>query len=336
MSDVKSSTADVATEKHVNKENDGLYQPRKARPKISICVPTFERSEFLDYLLANILEQVGEDSELVQVVVSDNFSQDSTWSIIDKFQHRSLNLKYLRSYKNLGFTGNLNAAVGGSNGKYCWLMGDDDALRPGAISFIAELLRINSPDVAISNRYTCDLDLKVQGAENFLPKITANRIFDFNIRSEMLEYLAGVQSTIGMFNFISNLVIRRDCWMRAAEVSGYSNTIFPHIFKIVDILRNQQGRLLYVPENTVFARTGNDRLSDIHLGSSFKSWQLHFSGNIEVADYYFSDDPEAYDAFLGPIRGIIAKGREYYISLAEKDGFLDEAVITLRKLKIAR
>ena len=336
MSDVKLVEVIGQVANQVNIENDGSLQPRRSRPRLSICVPTFERSVFLDYLLDTVIEQVGENSGSVQVVVSDNFSQDSTWEVVKKFQARAMNLRYLRNHRNLGVSANLNAAVQGSDGTFCWLLGDDDALRPGAIAFILELLKVHNPDVLISNRYSCDQNMTLLGAENFLPTVANARIFDFNSRDDLLAYFAGVRSTIGMFNFLSCLIIRRDSWMRAPEVAGYSNSIFPHVFKVVDILRNQRGRLLYVPEQTVFARTGNSRLEDISAGSSFKSWQLHFSGNIEVADHYFGDDHEAYDAFLGPIRGIVANAKEYYVALAQQDGFLEEAYLTLKKLDIDR
>lgn len=310
------------------------YSYNTTRPILSICIPTFDRYEYLDYLLSNILEQTGPDSETVQVVVSDNFSQDSTWSVVDKYQQKSLNLKYSRNYKNIGFTHNLNTVIANASAKFCWLMGDDDALRPGVIPYITEALKIYNPDVVIANRVVCNLKLEILYADNFLPNQERSRVFDFGNRGDIVEYFSNIRNTMGMFNFISSILVKKDCWLRAPEIPGYSNSLFPHVFKVVDILRNQQGRLLYLPEAIVLARTENDRLGEVHQGSNFMSWQLHFKGNIEVADHYFSDDQEVYDAFLQPIKGIIAKGKEHYVNLAQNDGFTDEAFLTLKKLKI--
>lgn len=307
---------------------------RNSRPLISICIPTYNRCKYLDYLLNNINEQIGESITMVQVTVSDNFSTDETWSVINKYQKNGLNLKYVRQPKNFGFVENLNFALQMADGEYCWLMGDDDAFRPGAISYMANLLKTYRPEVAISNRYVCDIDMNVISADQFMPSVKDLRIFDCNDPIDLLDYFSKNTSTIGMFNFISVIIIKRDAWFRSSKIPGVSTTLFPHVFKVIDILRNQHGRLLLVSEQTVFTRTGNDQFYVAPEGSEFARWQLHFSGNIEIADYFFSDNYQLYQSFLAPIRGIILSSREHYLSLAEKDGFLDDALATLKKLKI--
>lgn len=305
------------------------------RPLLSICIPTFNRCEYLDYLLDNIKQQVGLNSELVQVVISDNFSTDATFVVVDKYQKEGLNLKYLRNCTNQGFTANLNSTIQGADGEYCWLMGDDDAFRPGAISYLSELIKSNRPDVAISNRYICDLKMNILQLDQFLSSEEDRRLFDFNNYAEIIEYFKSNTSTIGMFNFISVLVIRRDAWLKSSSIPGVSTTLFSHVFKVIDILRNQSGKLLYISAQTVFARTDNDRLDDFHEGSEFKKWQIHFQGNIEIADHFFADDPVVYDLFVHPVKAIIEAGKAHYLTLAEKEGFLDNALKTLKKLNIS-
>jgi abequosyltransferase len=250
---------------------------------------------------------------------------------VDKFQKNSLNLKYLRGHKNRGFDVNLRAAVSASEGEYCWLMGDDDAVRPGAIDFVSQILKVYRPDVAVSNRYTCDKNLQVVGADSIISDERSAINFDFNIRSEMIDYFTKNSNTIGMFNFISTVLVRKDCWVRAPKIPGFANSMFPHVFKIMDILRNQNGRLLYINEATVLARD-NPRVAEIHGGSKFQDWQFHFRGNIEIADHFFPDDSVAHTAFLGPIKKIISRAGSHYIELAKGDGYLDEALWTLNKL----
>lgn len=303
-------------------------------PILSICIPTFERSNFLDYLLSNILEQVGFDSNLVEIIVSDNFSQDSTSAIVQKYQLKRLNLRYIRNYKNLGFSNNLSAAILNSSAKYCWLMGDDDALRPGAILYILEAIKLHHPEAIIANRCVCDLNLNLLYSESFLPNSMQAKIFDFNYPSNILDYFSNITNTTGMFNFMSSLIIKKEEWVRSTEPPSFEKNLFPHVFKMIDILYNHQGRLLYLPEQIVLARTGNDRLDEVHGGSTFISWQLHFRGNIELADYFFSNNQEVYDAFLSPIKSIISKGKEHYILLANNGGFQEECDQTLKKLKI--
>jgi hypothetical protein len=68
--------------------------------------------------------------------------------------------------------------------------------------------------------------------------------------------------------------------------------------------------------------------------SEFNNWQLHFAGNIEVADHFFSDDPVAHSAFLSPIRNIVSPAKQHYLILAERENLTEEALLTLKKLGI--
>ena len=123
--------------------------------------------------------------------------------------------------------------------------------------------------------------------------------------------------------------------MRAPETPGMSRTMFPHLYKVLDILRNQSGRVLCIREPLVYARS-NARLEGVHGGSEFKDWQIHFAGNIEVADHFFSDDPTAFHAFLSPLKRIIAANKSAYVALAEREGYLADAFHTLMKLNIPK
>ena len=303
------------------------------KPLISICVPTFNRCEYLDYLLNNIICEIGENSEKVEVVISDNCSTDKTYDVARKFQDKFLNLKYSRSYKNFGLDRNIRNSVVAASGKFCWLMGDDDAFCQGATAFVAGFLEVHNPDIAISDRYLCDSDMSVV---NYTPNISDDApylLFDCIQKENMIEYFLKVKNTGGMFNFLSTIVVRRESWLRAPEIPGMSKSLFPHLYKFIDILRNQGGKLLYLNKPTVLARVSS-RLQELTKKSEFREWQIHFGGNIEVADHFFSDDPRAYNAFVQPIRNLINPAKQHYINLAVQDNSLEEAILTMRKLNI--
>ena len=322
-----------------NRETDPVNwipePPHTRIPLISICIPTFNRSDYLKFLLECINQEVGPDSSSLEVVVSDNNSNDDTYSVVREFQEGGLNLKYIRNYKNKGFDLNLRGCIAAAIGKYCWLMGDDDSLRKGAIQFMASHLSAQNPDVALANRFLCNSDLKVTGVSCITLEDDPTKLIDCNNRSEMINYFRKCGDTIGMFNFISTIVVKRSSWMRAPETPGMSRTMFPHIYKILDILRNQSGRILCIKEPLVYARA-NARLEGVHGGSEFKDWQLHFAGNIEVADHFFSDDSTAFHAFLSPLKRIIEANKSAYLALAEREGYTAEAFHTLVKLNIPK
>ena len=323
----------MSTLKRSIEANSLLELSRYLKPMISICIPTFNRCEYLDYLLANIFLEVDANSEMYEVVVSDNCSTDKTLDVVRKFQDKSLNLRYSRSYKNFGADRNIRNSIMAASGRFCWIMGDDDAFRQGALGLVAKYLETHNPDISISDRYMCDLELNVLSYTPFIIDDAPFLIFDCLQRENMIEYFQRVKSTIGMFNFISILVVRRSSWLSAPEAPGMSQSIFPHIYKIIDMMRNQGAKLLFINEPTVFARD-NPRMEEITGNSEFRNWQVHFKGNIEIADHFFSDDPVAYSAFLSPIKNIISPAIQHYLILAEKEDSTVEALLTLKKLGI--
>ena len=56
--------------------------------KLSICIATFNRSEFISDTLESILTQVTSDCE---VVVSDNASTDNTEEVVSQYAERKKN-----------------------------------------------------------------------------------------------------------------------------------------------------------------------------------------------------------------------------------------------------
>jgi len=104
-------------------------------PLVSIVIPTRERASKLSYTLRTVLDQPGDDFE---VVVSDNVSTDGTQDVL-----RSIADPRLRAYRTpsrLSMCDNWEFAYGKTSGRYLIYIGDDDALAAGAIARIRDLV----------------------------------------------------------------------------------------------------------------------------------------------------------------------------------------------------
>jgi glycosyltransferase involved in cell wall biosynthesis len=112
-------------------------------PKLSICIPTHEgRGWCLSAALDSILEQVEADDlgDVVEVCVSDNGSTDETQDIMRAAMARaSKSVSYHRFPLDVGAYNFLNS-VRLASGDYCWFLGSDDVIEPGAIAFVLALL----------------------------------------------------------------------------------------------------------------------------------------------------------------------------------------------------
>lgn len=125
------------------------------QPFLSVCIATRNRSNYIGLTLDNILEQCGND---VEVVVVDGASTDDTPAVVGKRAAESSNLKYFPQTANSGIDGDFDKAIELARGKYCWLMSDDDVLAPGAIARVLGACR-EAPDVVIIDAEVRTADL---------------------------------------------------------------------------------------------------------------------------------------------------------------------------------
>ena len=94
-----------------------LFRERKeTRPILTYGIITYNRSKYLRKSLKSVLDQVGSD-ELVEVLVSDNCSEDDTKEVVQEFQKKYKNLRYHCNETNVGAEGNIHAALRHSKGE---------------------------------------------------------------------------------------------------------------------------------------------------------------------------------------------------------------------------
>lgn len=111
--------------------------------KLSVCVPTYNRASHLADCLESVRiarEQAGAE---VQVCVSDNASTDRTATVVAEMA-RKMGIDHRRNEANLGAARNFLKAVELARGEFVWLLGDDDLLRPDALSTVLGLLERNA------------------------------------------------------------------------------------------------------------------------------------------------------------------------------------------------
>jgi glycosyltransferase involved in cell wall biosynthesis len=111
-------------------------------PKLSICIPTYNRATLLrDGVAAILSDIVGLDAELI---VSDNASTDQTATVMGQFLGNR-QLRYHRNESNVGPAPNMGVAVHKlATGDFLWFLGDDDLIVEGAAKRIIKIIEENS------------------------------------------------------------------------------------------------------------------------------------------------------------------------------------------------
>lgn len=211
--------------------------------KLSICIPTFNRAAFIGATLDSIISQTTSECE---IVISDNASTDNTEQVVAEYARRFDNLRYVRQDTNNGLDRNFNCAVELARGEYCWLMTDDDLLKPGAVARVLEALY---RDLSL-------LVVNVEVRDFSMSKVLQCRRLNFESdriygQGEMDRLFVELDETV---MYIGNVIIKRAIWI-ARERERYYGSLFIHVGVIFQ--ESLPGEVLVIAEPFVSYRTGN-------------------------------------------------------------------------------
>ena len=106
---------------------------------LSVCIPTYSRREQVLQTAALVCDQLPAAAELV---ISDNGSTDGTADAVEAFAaaHPKQSVRLVKHSRNVGFDQNVLDVVSNARGDFCWLLGDDDVPRSGALARICSEL----------------------------------------------------------------------------------------------------------------------------------------------------------------------------------------------------
>ena len=119
----------------------------KARPILTIGVPTYNREMYMHKCLESIYSQIGNDSRF-EVLICDNDSSDNTKAIVNIYTTKYTNIVYVKNDSNIGASKNIQKVLELATGEYIHLQGDDDYVQDGVYY---ETLNM------ISNNRDCDV-----------------------------------------------------------------------------------------------------------------------------------------------------------------------------------
>ncbi len=137
------------------------------KPLLSICIPTYNRANYLKECLDSIVCQFDDKDVFnqIEVVISDNASEDNTKELVEEYQKKFSNIRYFRNKENLGFDLNVDIVLDKAEGSFCWTLSDDERLKKGALNFILEIIK-QHPEIPYIGIERFKNDNKVQYFKN--------------------------------------------------------------------------------------------------------------------------------------------------------------------------
>jgi acetyltransferase-like isoleucine patch superfamily enzyme/glycosyltransferase involved in cell wall biosynthesis len=199
-----------------------LNERSMCKPLISICIPTFNRAQNLKLCLDSILCQVG-NSPLVEVIVSDNNSDDFTQSVLRSFSIKYKNLIFWRNDDNIGAEKNILKVIKRAKGCFTMLHGDDDYFLPNTLQNIVNIVYANRECGLIFLDVLNDSNkqLRGEGASTYLRE-------------------ASIYST-----FISSLILKTDTLQSIVEIDKFEGSLLNQVFIQYKVLENNPRFCIY-------------------------------------------------------------------------------------------
>lgn len=202
--------------------------------KLSIVIPVFNGATTIGEAVESVTSAFPE----LEVVINDNASTDDTREVCLELAARYPHVRYFRNDANMGFDRNLHLAVSRATSEYCWLVGDDDYLRPEGIRRVLQVLGEHDDLGVIYVNYSCVNRLTKAVVKERDCQIFEDRFFAAG--PALLEYVGEYP------NFMSTLVFRRSAWL-AAGPQRYFDTYFVHYGVLLGVLPHHRSLCIEKP-----------------------------------------------------------------------------------------
>lgn len=227
-------------------------------PIVSIAIPTYNRAKRLEETLNRLSVHPEIFWDAIELVISDNASEDETGQVVSDFIARTgKSVRFRRNASNLGIDGNIHAVSHLATGKYMLLMSDDDLLRPGALTTLLNIVDSN-PELLFCFVNGGSFHGTYQDNATLPSLVNIQKPLITKDPNELLRTI-WVWST-----FISSFFVNRDAWVKVPNQESFigSDIYLTHV--LFRMLASNRGRTSVVTaEQLVSARaeyTGNFRV----------------------------------------------------------------------------
>jgi len=116
------------------------------RPKVSVCMATYNGGKFINDQIVSILSVLSKDDELI---ICDDNSNDNTLNVIKSFKDERLKLQYYKN--NIGYVGNFERALSLASGEIVFLSDQDDIWHIDKYKVVLDYFIQNPRLVALSH-----------------------------------------------------------------------------------------------------------------------------------------------------------------------------------------
>lgn len=268
------------------------------KPILSVCIPTFNRSNILNNTLKVFIDQVKNLDSPVEIVISDNASYDETQDIVNKYCKIYPFVKYFRNDLNFGFDRNVDICINKANGDYVWIVSDDDYYEPDALRKIILVIEDNPAIEYIFLNYGIYKN-------NFKDFVAPSRVVASAncIVSNGNEFF---KKTLFANTLVSSNIFKMSLWLKSNALKYYG-TAWIHFYVSRDILLNVRSYIFH----DILLRQSGDELVLSRKRTMLQRLDIpneyYLNAHLKFTDFVFTLELFGYDKKLKNIGLKIAK-----------------------------
>lgn len=260
--------------------------------KISICIPQYNRINYLLRSLDIIKEQSYAD---IEIVISDDCSTDDTASRIAQLQqHYKYPIVFERNEKNMGYDRNYRKCIEMASGEYAFVIGNDDSINGAdSISYLVTFLTENNfPDIGYCNM------IEERTGGTLIKRAWGNRIIGAGTDIALRNY--------SCFSFVGGLIYKRSVFLQH-NTSKYDGSIYAQMYLGVYMI--SKGAVLFCIEKPLVLK---DLLLDGVFRDSYRDRIAKKWSDFKVVD---GGMPSVINVLIGALRdaGALTQHRTYRI-----------------------
>lgn len=217
--------------------------------KLELVLITYNRYKDLDNTLKQLLESPFSECK---ITVLDNWSNDETPSVCNKYEKLFPNMKIIRHLKNIGGNANILRAVETSRSTYTWIVCDDDNYNFSDCVDVIETIHSEKFDfisLGAPGQYEWERGLKITS----------------------MELIERGSKYYHVFTFVPGFIFRTSLFDSFCILEGYANISniypqFPFINKSVE-----ENFSIYISKKKIIKR-GTENQADFSGLFWMKSW----------------------------------------------------------------
>jgi abequosyltransferase len=216
---------------------------KEQKPILSIAIPTFNRSDYLKINLNQLRSEINDcNTNDIEILVSDNASEDDTQSIVESFQ-MDISIRYYKNNTNIGSDHNIAQCFNMAKGRYVLILGDDDLFVDGALLSIMNCIKNDSYGAIYIKAYGYDFNYRTE-----LPSISKK----YRVYNNSEKFLERVSYKMTL---ISCCIINKDI-LGPVDTNRFcgNNLVQVHLFLLAALKAKQN---LFINSYFIAAKRNN-------------------------------------------------------------------------------